>query len=165
MGVSVQSGVFVFVGGGLVEDAEGGLVWVGGEAVLDGQGVLVTTAVLVGSGVLEGVQVIVGVLVGRGVLDGSGVMLGGSVFVGGGGGVGVNVVVGVAVGVQVIIVRGTALRTSWQPFWKSIMKPKSELRASGKGPPPPQSPSKSISHLLEDPALKLRLPLQIVLES
>ena len=98
-------------------------------------------------------------LVGSGVFDGNGVL------VGGGGGEGVKVEVGVLVGVQVTIALGTALRTSWQPFWKSIMNPKSEERASVSGPPPPQSLSKSISHLLLVPALKLRLPLQIVLES
>lgn len=89
----------------------------------------------------------VGVEVGKGVLLGSGVFDGRGVLVGGGGGDGVGVVVAVAVAVQVTIDLGTTFLTSWQPFWKSIIKPKSEFWIPDKGPPPPQSLSKSISHL------------------
>ncbi len=149
----------------MVADGSGVLVLVGGSGVLVGHDVTDGISVLVGIGVTEGVQVMVGVLVGSGVKVGSGVLLGKGVLVGGGGGEGVTVVVGVAVAVQVMIARGTAFLTIWQPFWKSITKPKSEFRASVKIPPPPQSPSKSICQTLAVPALKSRFPLQIVLES
>jgi hypothetical protein len=148
-GIGVQLGMDVLVGT---------VVFVG-QDVWDGGGVVVD------DGVIDGVQVMVGVLVGSGVLLGSGVFDGSGVLVGGGGGDGVGVVVAVAVAVQVTIDRGTTFLTSWQPFWKSMIKPKSEFWTPLKGPPPPQSLSKSISHLLLEPASKLRLPLQIVDES
>ena len=88
-----------------------------------------------------------GVRDGGGVFVGSGVLEGNGVMVGGGSGDAVGVVVGVGIGVQVAMTRGTALRVSVQPLSNWAMTPKSELTTPVKGPPPPQSPSKSTSHL------------------
>ena len=117
-----------------------------GTVVLVGQEVCDGIGVVVAEGVMDGVQVIVGVEVGSGVLVGKGVFDGSGVLVGGGGSSTVCIRIAIRETVQVIIDRGTTFRTIWQPFWKSMIKPKSEFWTPDNGPPPPQSLSKSICH-------------------
>ena len=119
---------------------------------------------VVNDGVIDGVHVMVGVEVGIGVLLGSGVFVGGGVLVGRGDGEGVGVVDGVAVAVQVTIVRGTAFLIMLQPLSNKARTPKSEFTTPVKGPPPPQSLSKSISQRYWVPALNGTLPFQIDVE-
>ena len=126
-----------------------------GQEVCDGIGVVVN------DGVIDGVQVMVGVLVGKGVLLGRGVFVGSDVLVGGGGGEGVGVVDAVAVAVQVTIERGTAFLVRLQPFSNIARTPKSAFTTPLRGPPPPQSLSKSTSQRLLVPALNGTLPVQV----
>ena len=93
---------------------------------------------IVGDGVMDGVRVGLGVLLGKGVL------VGGEVLVGGGTAVAVGVRVGVGVCVQVDKALGTAFRMMVHPLSKIARTPKSLLTTPVNGPPPPQSPSKSI---------------------
>ena len=158
----VGSGVLVSDGIG-VQLGMGVNVLVGTGTVLVLVGVMVGTNVSVAVGVMEGVQVLVGVKLGSGVAVGEDVLVGGDVADGGGGGVGVQVVVGVGDGVQVITPRGMASRRSWHPLAKSMITPKSLLITPVRGPPPPQSPLKSIDQLYELPALNGRdPPVQLV---
>ena len=141
----------------------GVLVRVGGATVMVGIEVLVAIGVMVLVGVIEGVQDAVNVKDGSGVDVRVRVAVGGDVLVGGGGGVGVQVVVGVAEGVQEMIGRGTGFLTSWQPLAKSMITPKSLDTTPFSGPPPAQSPSKSIAQVLVLPLLKgSEPPIQLV---
>ncbi len=133
-GIGVLLGINVFVAEGII-------------GVLVGSGVVDAVDVSVGVGVIDGVKEGVNVRVGRGVLDGVGVLDGIGVSVGGGMGVGVKVEVGVGDGVQEVKTLGTAFRLNWQPLAKSMITPKSEFITPVSDPPPPQSPSKSISQL------------------
>lgn len=145
-GIGVLVGVMAIVGTEV-------LVTVGDFGVLVDKGVNPLVGVLVGSGVLEAVGVgdFFGVLLGIGVsvavpvFVGSGVDVGGNaVLVGVPVSVGVGVLEGsgVAVGVQVTKPLWMDGALIWQPFSKSMIKPKSSF-VTPMMDPPPGTPSKS----------------------